>query len=543
MLTDERPPTSDSHPYRVPPHPHFTLGSVAIIGVVIAVIAALMGFGTALSLANRDDMDRAVVEDAVDERFDERAAALVEELPTPVPAASPVAGGDAFGSALPELTPIDQLQPVPGSEINVSYAPEVPPASGRTTQAIVEVEFDVVEQVSVIDPATGLEFETWGYRLAGDDATVARGTPGPLVRARVGDVLRFVIHNPPTNANSHNVDFHAVTGQGGGAAASLVAPGETAVFEARLLYPGIFMYHCAAGDVPAHIVHGMYGGILVDPETPLPPADHEFYVVQSEYYYTEGEDGSVVLDRQALTDEHPTAVVFNGAKGALTGDNALHIGIEERARFYFVNAGLNLDSNFHPIGSHWDAVWPEGATLNQPLRGSQTTLVPAGGGVVVDLIGQVPSDIILVDHALARTFDKGAIGLVNVAGDENPEIFSAGETTALPTEAAAATPDATEVAILAGAWAPQPLDAPNEFATTEDPADYAVNVLTIPVGATVEWVNLDDQAHTVTAVDGSFDSGIMANGDRYALTFDEPGTYEYYCMPHPWMRARVVVEG
>ncbi len=119
-------------------------------------------------------------------------------------------------------------------------------------------------------------------------------------------------------------------------------------------------------------------------------------------------------------------VVFNGFKGALT-ENPLEINVGDRARFYFVNAGIDLDSNFHPIGSHWDAVWQEGATYSPPIRGSQTTLVPAGGGVVVDLIGQVPSDIILVDHALTRTFYKGALGIVRVSGAENPEIFEAVE--------------------------------------------------------------------------------------------------------------------
>ena len=97
--------------------------------------------------------------------------------------------------------------------------------------------------------------------------------------------------------------------------------------------------------------------------------------------------------------------------------------VGERARIYFVNAGLNLISSFHPIGSHWDVVYPEAALLNEPLRGSQTTLVPAGGGTVVELIGQVPSAIILVDHALARTFDKGALGQIMVEGEPNPEIF------------------------------------------------------------------------------------------------------------------------
>ncbi|MEO6351434.1 MAG: multicopper oxidase domain-containing protein, partial [Candidatus Limnocylindrales bacterium] len=305
------------------------------------------------------------------------AATSAEPFATPaVTSTAPTPATDR--SVLPQLTAKEELPAVPAGEVNVSYAPNVPVAASRTTQAIVEVWFDIIEAVKAIDP-NGLEYTTWGYRLHGDSAVIS-GTPGPMIRARVGDVLRFTITNMPGNSMPHNVDFHAVTGQGGGAANTTVNPGETTTIEARLLYPGIFMYHCAAGDVPVHIAAGMYGGILVDPETPLPTAQHEFYIVQSEYYTTDPQDGPLTTDRNAITNEDPQFVVFNGAVGSLTGDNAPHIAVGETARIYFVNAGLNLDSNFHPIGSHWDRVWAEGALLNDPLRGSQTTLVPAGGG-------------------------------------------------------------------------------------------------------------------------------------------------------------------
>ena len=99
--------------------------------------------------------------------------------------------------------------------------------------------------------------------------------------------------------------------------------------------------------------------------------------------------------------------------------------VGERTRIYFIDAGPDLDSNFHPIGSHWDVVYPEGALLNEPLRGSQTTLVPAGGGTVVELVGRVPSTVVLVDHAISRAFDKGALGQIVVDGEPDPEIFEA----------------------------------------------------------------------------------------------------------------------
>jgi len=490
------------------------------------------------------------------------AASPAETAPPVAATGEPTATeGAVSGGVLPELTPKADLAPVPAGEVNVAYAPNVPPAATRTNQAIVEVHFDVVEGVQAIDP-NGTQYETWGYRLHGDDSVIT-GTPGPIIRARVGDVLRFTLTNPAGNTMPHNVDFHAVTGQGGGAKDLTVAPGETATIEARMLYPGMFMYHCAAGDVPLHIAEGMYGGILVDPAEPLPAVEHELYMVQSEYYTTESGDGSLITDRTAITDEHPQYVVFNGAVGSLTGDNAPRIQVGQAMRIYFINAGLNLDSNFHPIGSHWDRVWEDGALLNAPLRGVQTTLVPAGGGTVVELIGQVPQTIVLVDHALARAFDKGAIGQVVVTGDENPEIFEAFPLTGTPapvvtpapSEAPASTapsgsPEASSpagspvsavnVSIVAGASTFQADNAPDEFAQVESPADYSVNELTVPVGTTVTWTNDDPgMAHSVTAVDGSFDSGLLADGETFSYTFDTPGDFEYYCTPHPWMRARV----
>lgn len=523
----------------LPTHYHPIVATAGLIALILGVTSIAIAVGAVMLIP--EDSGTGAGAGAV-------VSTVTTQSQTPVDSASGDVQQPAIERAavLPELTPKAELPLVPAGEVNVSYAPDVPAPSGRTSQAIIEVHFEVVENVVEIDPATGVEYETWGYRLVGDGQEVSIGAPGPMIRGRVGDVLRFTVTNPETNTHPHNVDFHAVTGQGGGAANTVVAPGETRTIEARLLYPGLYMYHCAYGDVPLHISHGMYGGILVDPAEPLPEVDHEWYIVQSEYYTDADEPGLVGTDRAAITNEEPTFVVFNGARGALTGDNALTMAVGERARIYFVNAGLNLDSNFHPIGSHWDVVYQEAATLSPPILGSQTTLVPAGGAVVAELVGQVPSTIILVDHALSRTFDKGAIGQIVVEGEPNPEIFE--EVTAgagaQPTEGEGAAPsDAVAVAIVAGSGTFQDMGVPDEFAESESPADFSVNVLTVPVGTTVTWTNEDTTMHTVTAVDGSFDSGYYAEGETWSYTFTEAGEYEYYCIPHPWMRAKVIVEG
>jgi len=411
----QRPPVGESTSLDRP-RPTTTVVESVSTGRLVALLVAAVGLSLLVSLL----MNRGA----------EQVLSVEETGPGPGATAAAVDAGPAAvaqgGAAdvLPEMVPRAELAPAPADEVNVATAPDMPPPVGRTAPAIVDVAFEVVERVSAIDPASEDEFETWGYRVVDGAEGVVVGTPGPVIRARVGDVLRFSITNPPGNAHPHNVDFHAVTGQGGGAAATTVAPGETTTIEARLLYPGFFMYHCAYGDVPSHISHGMFGGILVEPETPLPDVDHEWYVVQSEYYTTQGDGDVLVEDRAAQSAEEPTHVVYNGAVGALTEDRALRMAVGERARIHFVNAGLNLAANFHPIGSHWDRVYQEAALLNEPLRGSQTTLVPAGGGTVVELVGQVPQTVLLVDHALARAFDKGAIGHVVITGEDDPETVS-----------------------------------------------------------------------------------------------------------------------
>jgi nitrite reductase (NO-forming) len=466
-------------------------------------------------------------------------------------------GASKSESILPDLVPIAELEEASPAEVHVAYAPDVPPPTLRSDQRFYEIKLEVLENVCTIDSAQGLSIDMWGYRVEGDEE-VSCGTPGPILRGRVGDLVRITLTNLPDNVHPHNIDFHAVTGHHGGAADLTVAPGETASIDVRLLYPGAFMYHCAFGDVPVHIMHGMYGMFIVDPEEPLPEVEHEWALVQSEWYTTEPDAAGLTdIDRESLLDEEPTHVVFNGTVGALTGDNALSMEVGDRARIYFVNEGLNLDSNFHPIGSHWDLVYPEGAThpSNRVIRGSQTTLVPAGGGTVVELVGLAPSTILLVDHALSRTFYKGALGMINVEGDENPEIFSvsspATETGATPGQqgghgaepAQPASGEVHEVSMLPGSSTVQPMDDPSEFADDEDPADYSTNVLTIKAGDTVRFTNTDaGMIHTATAVDGSFDTGFLSEGESAEVTFDTPGEYEYYCLPHPWMRAKIIVE-
>jgi len=76
------------------------------------------------------------------------------------------------------------------------------------------------------------------------------------------------------------------------------------------------------------------------------------------------------------------------------------------------------------------------------------------------------------------------------------------------------------------------------YATGYEPDNITV---VIGVNNTVIWTNNDNEPHTVTASDGSFDSGNMNPGDTFTYTFTKPGAYTYICTYHPWMRGYVTV--
>ncbi len=302
-----------------------------------------------------------------------------------------------------------------GEEVAVlTDAPNVPPPITRkhATKVIVNLEVTEVEKTMV----DGTRYVFW---------TFGGSVPGKFIRIREGDEVEFNLSNHPDSKMPHNIDLHAVTGPGGGAAASFTAPGHTSVFSFKALNSGLYVYHCATAPVGMHIANGMYGLILVEPKGGLPKVDKEFYVVQSDFY-TKGDYGAPGLQpfsMEKAVREDADYVVFNGAVGAMAGENAVKANVGETIRLFVGNGGPNLVSSFHVIGEIFDIVYTEGGTeANQ--KNVQTTLVPAGGSAIVEFKVDVPGTLILVDHSIFRAFNKGAIGMIKVEGAEDQVIYS-----------------------------------------------------------------------------------------------------------------------
>ena len=301
-----------------------------------------------------------------------------------------------------------------GSEEAVlTSAPQVPPPIQRNHPTKVVVHLEVKEIVKTL--SSGVQYTFWTF--GGD-------VPGKFIRVREGDEVEFHLSNHPDNKMPHNIDLHAVSGPGGGAASSFTAPGHTSKFSFKALNSGLFVYHCATAPVGMHIANGMYGMILVEPKEGMPKVDREYYVMQGEFY-TEGkygDEGLQPFSMEKAVAEKPDYVVFNGAVGSLADDRALTAKSGETIRLFLGNGGPNLVSSFHVIGEIFDKVQTEGGSKTQD--NVQTTLIPSGGSSVVQFKVDVPGAYLLVDHSIFRTFNKGSLGMIKVTGEENREIYS-----------------------------------------------------------------------------------------------------------------------
>ncbi len=323
----------------------------------------------------------------------------------------------AAGAAARDSNPGD-FGPPRGAPIHavLTSPPNVPPPVARNYPAKVIVELEVVEKEMQISEGVNYTFWTFGGSV-----------PGSFIRVRQGDTVEFHLKNHPSSKMPHNIDLHGVTGPGGGAASSFTAPGHESQFTFKALNEGIYVYHCATAPVGMHIANGMYGLILVEPPQGLPKVDHEYYVMQGDFYTTGRyrEKGNQPFDMEKAIDERATYVLFNGSEGSLTGDKALKANVNETVRLFVGNGGPNLVSSFHVIGAIFDKVRFEGGTNVQ--TNVQTTLIPAGGAAIAEFRTHVPGSYVLVDHSIFRAFNKGALAILKVDGAPNKAIYSGKE--------------------------------------------------------------------------------------------------------------------
>ena len=303
-----------------------------------------------------------------------------------------------------------------GAEVSRSPMEVGQPVGARGPQSLT-VNLETTEVLGQLADGTTYKYWTFNSKV-----------PGPFIRVRVGDTVTVNLANATDSKMIHSVDFHAVTGPGGGAAVTQAAPGTSKSFTFKAINPGLFVYHCATPMVAQHISNGMYGMILVEPEGGLPKVDREFYVMQGELYTSQphGTPGENEFSLEKLLKEQPEHMMFNGTMDALTKTHKMEAKVGETVRIFFGVGGPNATSSFHVIGEVFDRVFNQADLTTAPLRNVQTTSVPPGGATMVEFKVEVPGRYILVDHALSR-LEKGLAGFLYVTGPENPAVFHTAE--------------------------------------------------------------------------------------------------------------------
>jgi nitrite reductase (NO-forming) len=270
----------------------------------------------------------------------------------------------------------------------------------------------------IIEIAPGVKFSAWTF---GDQV------PGPTIRARVGDRIRFIMTNRSDEAvpgvrltaapMMHSMDFHAAMVSPQDKYRS-IAPGQTLEFEFTLNYPGVFMYHCGTPMILEHIASGMYGAVISEPRDGYPGrADREYVVIQSEFYVKPDPgkaqiDGAplYILDGERLRAAQPSYTVFNGVHNGMVR-SPLEAKAGERVRLFVLNVGPSRTSSFHVVGTIFDRVWIEGNPDNQ-FRGMQTVLLGSSNSAIVEFLIPEAGSYIMVDHHFANA-SQGAIGLIS----------------------------------------------------------------------------------------------------------------------------------
>lgn len=272
---------------------------------------------------------------------------------------------------------------------------------------IIEITMETTEKLMTVDEDTGAEI--WALTYNGS-------VPGPLIICHEGDYVELTLRNPASSVMEHNVDFHASTGALGGGGLTHVYPGEEVVLRWKAIKPGCFTYHCAPGGamIPYHVTHGMNGAVMVLPRDGLKDKDGNqltydkiAYIGEQDYYLPKDENGEFKT-YEAAGDDYgdyldsmrtlvPTHQVFNGAVGALTGENALKAKVGETV--LMIHNSCNVDSRPHLIGGHGDYVW-ETSFTDPPLTGMETWFVRGGGAAAAMYTFKQPGVYAYVNHNL-----------------------------------------------------------------------------------------------------------------------------------------------
>lgn len=257
---------------------------------------------------------------------------------------------------------------------------------------------------AVLEPAPKERVHEYTFEVTEDgELWTFNGTsPGPTLRGHIGD--KFVITLVNKGTMGHSIDFHA--GEvGPDEPMRTIEPGESLKYEFTANRGGIWMYHCATMPMSTHIVKGMFGAVIIDPDD-LEPVDREFVLIQSE----------------GDPDSNPGLMAFNGIPFQYDA-HPLQSKTGERVRMWVLNIGPDASLSFHVVGAQFDTAWSEGMysvyhgksanDLTKGVTGAQVLPLLAAQGGFVEFVPTEAGHYAFVNHLMTLA-ERGAHGILEV---------------------------------------------------------------------------------------------------------------------------------
>lgn len=401
-------------------------------------------------------------------------------------------------------------------------------------------EFTIIAEDTTLEIAPGVRVEAWTF-----NGTI----PGPTLRVTEGD--RVIIHFINESHLPHTIHLHGDHNEINDGVFQEVAPGQTYTYDFTAEPAGALMYHCHVMPVSQHVRNGLYGALIIDPKQPLQPA-REFVLVKGEYD---------LQDQETWT---PDYVFFNGYADQYW-NNPLPVRTGELVRIFYVDMGAMPAYGFHIHGTIFDAI-TSGIWENKPVK-AQTWEVSPGNAAIFEVKWKEPGRYLFHLHGTPE--EKGTMGYFQVVDPpknpidgkdmvitksiymwdwqkENADKLQNPDPSIKITKTAAesgfdsalhnmGTNDESKVVET------NSCEIEKGAAIKASGKSFSPEVIKINSGDTVRWKNNDIGIHTITSVDEKFDSGMIMGGDSFEFTFSDSGTYDYYCMLHPWMKGTVKV--
>lgn len=366
--------------------------------------------------------------------------------------------------------------------------------------------------------APGVRVKQWAFSVPGQPGSV----PGPELRVGVGDLVKITLRN--TTGRAHTIHLHGITSlaqsmDGVPHTSQAVLPGQSYTYAFVATEAGTHMYHCHV-ETNLHLDMGMYGALIVEPrEGAVWAKDH--VLMLDEWDSHQDPD---VLPHKATPNYH----LVNGKAHPLIPD--LRVPQGEVHLLRLLNVGQEVHS-MHLHGMTFLVIAKDGQNLPLPYQADTLLIAP---GERYDLLvkgrdGTFPLHDHIPPHGTNDGVDPGGIHLMVVGG---PELSADGTPVTMPSTHDHGTPS------------PPTQNVPVQGGTVEVHVSgfrYAPAPLHVRRGTRVVWVNDDLAVHTIE-VKGVMISPPLRKGGRFAVTFDQPGTYTVVCVQHPFMTATVTVE-